>query len=57
MRRREDGDDLGHAEERDRALQEEACKVEEDVAGLIRQRMAAEDAAADADVAAEAGPR
>jgi hypothetical protein len=56
MRRGDDCGDLGHAEERDHALQEEARKVEEGAAGLIRQGMAAEDAAANADVAAEAGP-
>jgi hypothetical protein len=57
MHGRDDGGDLGHAEERDRASQEESCKVEEDVVGLIRQKMAVEDVAAHADVAADAEPR
>jgi hypothetical protein len=56
MRREDVGGDLRHAEERDHASQEEARKVEEDAVGLIRQRMATEDATTDADVAAKARP-
>jgi hypothetical protein len=49
-----DGDNMGHAEEKDCASQEEACKAEENAAELARQRIMAEEVAADTVVAAEA---
>jgi hypothetical protein len=56
MHGRNDGGDVGHAEEKDHAPLGETRKVEEDAAGLVRQRVAAEDAAINADAAAKAGP-
>jgi hypothetical protein len=44
-----------HAKEKDHASQEDTHKVEEDTAKLARQRVAAEEAIADADVVAEVG--
>jgi hypothetical protein len=48
-----DGDDVGRTKEKDRALQEEAYKVEEDAAELACQRITAEEVAADTVVSAE----
>jgi hypothetical protein len=55
MRGGNDGGDMGCAKEKDRASHEETHKVEEDAVGLAYHRVAVEDAAADADVVAEAG--
>jgi hypothetical protein len=56
VRRGGDGGDESHAEEKDRASQEETHRVKEDALGLARQEVAAEDALADADAAADARP-
>jgi hypothetical protein len=45
---------VGHAEEEDRASQEETHKAEEDAVELARQKIVAERAATDVDAAAEA---
>jgi hypothetical protein len=56
MRRGDAGGDLGRVEEEDRTSQEEAHKVEGDMARPDRQRMVAADATMNAGVTAEAGP-
>jgi hypothetical protein len=55
MRGRNDGGDVGRAKEEDGASHEETHKVEEDTVGLACQRVAVEDAAANADAVAEGG--
>jgi hypothetical protein len=52
----DDSDNVGRAEEEDRASQEETHKAKEDAVELARQKIVAERAATDVDAAAEAEP-